>query len=399
MRIKQMKVEDVVPYPGNPRINKEGIPSVAKSIEEFGFRNPILVDGDSVIICGHTRLEAAKSIGLDKVPVIVCNDLSPEKVKALRLADNRSAELSTWDMDLLMKELGDLEAENYDASAWFQNELEELSRLQLPHGQTDEDSVPETPEKPESKKGKIYVLGRHILMCGDSTNYNQVAKLTDGKKADMVFTDPPYGVGYTGGIQFTKKGVISDNRKPLENDNNTEIYTKVLPVLLSHVDGPCYLWFAGTKARDVYNAVCEGSAEIHALIIWHKINATYASMNAQYKQRHEPCLYFKPKGSTLRWCGKSTESTIWEEKRDARNDFHPTQKPVCLAERAIGNHKVKTVLDVFGGSGSTLIACEKTNTKCFMMEIDAGYCDVIRRRWAEFVHGEGCDWQTLTSAP
>jgi len=204
----------------------------------------------------------------------------------------------------------------------------------------------------------------------------------DGAKADMMFTDPPYGVDYSGGIQFMKDGTSkTNNREKLAHDDSTAIYTDFLPVALLAVDGPCYMWFAGSKARDVYNAVYDNGCETHALIIWHKTNATYGAMNAQYKQRHEPCLYFKPKGSTLRWCGETTEATVWSQDRDGINEFHPTQKPIALASKAIGNHDAKTVLEMFGGSGSTLIACEQLGRKCYAMEISPKYCDVIIQRW------------------
>lgn len=157
-----------------------------------------------------------------------------------------------------------------------------------------------------------------------------------------------------------------------------------MPLVIPHITGPIYMWFADRLGHDVYRAVVDCGCEIHALIIWHKTNATYAAMYAQYKQRHEPCLYFKPRGKTLRWCGASTESTVWEMKRDPINEMHPTQKPVELSERAIKNHKASIVLDVFGGSGSTMIACEKTGRKCRMMEIDQYYCDVIVKRWEEY---------------
>jgi DNA modification methylase len=196
----------------------------------------------------------------------------------------------------------------------------------------------------------------------------------------MIFTDPPDGVGYTGGHFHSGDVNIKREREELANDENAEIYTKFLPAVLPHVDGPCYMWFAGSKARDVYNAVFDARCEIHALIIWHKTNATYAAMNAQYKQRHEPCLYFKPKGSTLRWCGATTEATLWEIKRDGVNNFHPTQKPIELATRAIGNHEAETVLDVFLGSGSTMVAAQNLGRKCYGMELSPAYGAVILQR-------------------
>jgi DNA modification methylase len=204
-----------------------------------------------------------------------------------------------------------------------------------------------------------------------------------GEKADMMFTDPPYGVSYEGGHFHSGDVKIKREREKLADDDSTAIYQAFLPVALSVVDGPCYMWFAGSKARDVYNAVHDSGSEVHALIIWHKTNATYAAMNAQYKQRHEPCLYFKPKGSTLRWCGASTEATVWNQDRDGINEFHPTQKPVALAAKAIGNHEAQTVFEAFSGSGSTLIACEQLGRKCRAIEISPAYVAVALQRWAD----------------
>jgi DNA modification methylase len=222
-----------------------------------------------------------------------------------------------------------------------------------------------------------------------------------GEKAEMMFTDPPYGVNYEGGHFHSGDVKIKRKREKLADDNTTEIYPAFLPVALSVVDGPCYMWFADSKARDVYNAVYDNKCDVHALIIWHKTNATYAAMNAQYKQRHEPCLYFKPKSSTLRWCGATTEATVWSQDRDGINDFHPTQKPVALAEKAIKNHKADIVFDPFSGSGTTILACEQLNRKCRAIELSPAYVDVAVQRWADFtgqdpVRHDGVKWSELT---
>jgi DNA modification methylase len=258
--------------------------------------------------------------------------------------------------------------------------LKEVEDLQPPP-EIVEDEVPEPPVDPITKLGDLWILGRHRLLCGDSTKDEDVARLMDGAKAEMMFTDPPYGVNYEGGHFHSGDVNIKRKREKLEADATAQIYFDFLPVSLSVVDGPCYMWFADSKARDVYNAVHDNGCEVHALIIWHKTNATYAAMNAQYKQRHEPCLYFKPKGSTLRWCGETTEATVWSQDRDGINEFHPTQKPVALAAKAIRNHETTNVLDMFCGSGSTLIAAEQLNRTCYGMEISPAYCDIIVQRW------------------
>lgn len=231
--------------------------------------------------------------------------------------------------------------------------------------------------------GKLILKSEHRLMCGDSTVKENVDRLMNGEKADMVFTDPPYGVSYEGGHFHSGDVNIVRKRKKLESDKDTTVYSKVIPIIASVCEGPCYVWYAASKEKDLYNSISE-VGEYHAMIIWNKTNATYAAINAQYKQRHEPCIYWKPKGKTLKWCGPTDERTVWDMKRDSLNDLHPTQKPVELAERAIKNHTAKTVLDLFGSSGSTLIACEKTDRRCFMMEIDPHYCQVIINRWEDY---------------
>jgi len=365
---------------------------IKESLQRYGAARSIVIDEDNRILAGNGTIEGAKAAGIKNVRIIETDGdeiiavkrtgLSEDDKVGLALADNRTSDLSEWDQEMLRK-LSD----EHDLAPWFEAEdLDELlAATELPpeEGNTDPDDVPEAPEDPITKPGDLWILGNHRLLCGDSTNPQHVERLMDGKKADMVFTDPPYGVNYEGGHFHSGDVNIKRKREKLANDSDDQIYSDVIPLIASFCNGPCYTWFADTKPLKLYQAV-EAVGQIHALIIWHKTNAKYAAMNAQYKQRHEPCLYWKPKGSTLRWCGASTEATLWEMKRDATNNFHPTQKPVELAERAINNHKVATVLDLFGGSGSTLIACEKTSRHCRMMELDPAYCDVIVKRWEDF---------------
>jgi DNA modification methylase len=380
------RVGDLTPYARNSRTHSdEQIAQIAASIKEFGWTNPILIDGEKGIIAGHGRLKAAMRLGLEEIPAIELSHLTEIQKKALIIADNKLALNAGWDNELLSLELEELELEGLDLSltGFGEEEISALKPEVVNEGLTDEDAVPEPPPEPITKPGDIWILGKHRLMCGDSTSVDAVDKLMQGKKADMVFTDPPYGVNYEGGHFHSGDVNITRKREKLVNDNSDQIYADVIPVIASFCDGPCYTWFADTKPLKLYQSV-EALGEIHALIIWHKTNATYAAMNAQYKQRHEPCLYWKPKGSTLRWCGASTENTLWELKKDGKNSFHPTQKPVELSEKAISNHDAKVVLDLFGGSGSTMIGCEKTGRSCRMMELDPKYCDVIVKRWEEF---------------
>jgi site-specific DNA-methyltransferase (adenine-specific) len=242
----------------------------------------------------------------------------------------------------------------------------------------DEDEIPEIPDIPKTALGDVWQLGRHRLKCGDSVDDASVDELLDGNKMDLVFTDPPYGVAYTGGLQFKDGDVVKDNREMIQNDD-IDIYEDVMKQLARVAEGPCYIWFAGTKASSLY-AAAENYGDIHALIIWVK-NGGYGALNANYKQKHEPLLYWKPKGKTLNFIGATTETTIWNIDKDGRNKLHPTQKPIALAAKALANHKCDTVLDLFGGSGSTLIAAEQMNKRAFVMELDPKYCDVIIARW------------------
>ncbi len=385
MKTVSVKIADLSQDPANARKHDDrNIESIVASLRRFGQQKPIVIDMNNIVRAGNGTLEAAKRLGWDSIECVETS-LNGSDAIAYAIADNRTAELAEWDSEVLAAQLNGLLTDDEalaNAAGFSTEEIEAmLSDLSDP-AEIDEDEVPEPPVDPITKLGDLWILGEHRVLCGDSTKAEDVARLMGGVKADMMFTDPPYGVDYSGGVQFDGKGgAVTNNRERLANDNTTAIYPAFLPVALAVVDGPCYMWFAGSKARDVYNAVHDNACEVHALIIWHKTNATYAAMNAQYKQRHEPCLYFKPKGSTLRWCGETTEATVWSQDRDGINEFHPTQKPVALAAKAIGNHKASNVLDMFCGSGSTLIAAEQLGRKCYGMEISPQYCDVIVARW------------------
>ncbi|QDP48988.1 MAG: putative modification methylase [Prokaryotic dsDNA virus sp.] len=381
--IKYKDINSLISAEYNPRqLKKEQYQNIKESLQRFGFVDPVIVnknkDRKNIIIGGHQRVKVAKDLKYTEVPCIEL-DLTLDKEKELNIRLNKN--VGEWDYDILANlfDFNDLMDWGFteDDLAGFSPEEVEVEGL------TDDDDIPEDVES-VCKLGDIWKLGNHRLLCGDSTKKENVELLLDGNKADMVFTDPPYGVNYEGGHFHSGDVKIKRKRDKLLNDDNAEIYDKFLSAIIPFVDGAIYTWFADSKGYDVYNAIINNNCEIHALIIWHKTNATYSAMNAQYKQRHEPCLYFKPKGKTLKWCGKSTENTIWELKTDGRNKLHPTQKPVELAVKAISNHKANNVLDVFLGSGSTLIACEKTNRVCYGMELDEHYCDVIINRWEQF---------------
>jgi site-specific DNA-methyltransferase (adenine-specific) len=379
MQVEVRRISDLTADPENARTHdKKNLDAIASSLEKFGQRKPIVVMPTGVILAGNGTWAAAKQLGWTEIQVsVVPADWDFATAKAYALADNRTAELADWDTSVLASQLIELDAEGWDITALGFDVPEQTSELNEDEGPLTFDEETE----PITKLGDVYQLGRHRLMCGDSTSIDAVEALTENKTIDMAFTDPPYGVAYTGGIQFADKDsgkAVTNNREMIQNDD-IDLYAEVMGILALKVQGPCYIWFADTKASKLYEAA-ETFGDIHALIIWVK-NGGYGALNANYKQKHEPCLYWKPKGSTLRFTGATTETTIWEIDKDGKNKLHPTQKPIDLALKAIGNHDAKTVLDLFGGSGSTLIACEQTNRTCYMMELDPKYCDVIVKRW------------------
>lgn len=377
--------------PSNARIHpKQQQQALIGSLNEIGWIQNVIVNKTTGnVVDGHARIAEALKMGDETpVPYVEVELTEDEEKLALATLDPISA-MAAYDkaqLDALLREVN-------TGDAALQTMLAELAQDNgLDYGgsggpavedvEPQIDKAAELQKKWNTARGQLWQLGAHRLLCGDSTSAEDVARVTDGKKVDMMFTDPPYGVDYTGGHFHSGDVNIKRERERLSGDTTTRLYDTFLPVWLCVVDGPCYMWFAGSKAYDVYKAIKANGCEVHALIIWNKINATYAAMNAQYKQRHEPCLYFKPKGATLRWCGPTNECTVWDIKRDGQNEFHPTQKPIELAARAIKNHDAATVADAFSGSGSTLMACEQLGRKCRAVEISPEYVAVALERWS-----------------
>lgn len=361
-----------------------------KSFKELGAGRSILVDKDGRIIAGNKSQQAAIAAGIKKVRIIETTgdelvavkrtdlSLDSKEGRELALADNLTTQVNLeWDK----VELAEVAAQQgIDLPDWGLDPKDFAPDPTEPQdAQEDEFDEEKDAVAPVCQKGDIWLLGQHRLMCGDSTDADAVGRLLEGQKADLCFTDPPYGVSYTGGIQFKADGSVERNNREMIANDDIDIYAQVFEVLKDFVNGPCYVWFAGSKAASLY-AAAEKYGEIHALLIWVK-NGGYGALNANYKQKHEPCLYWKPKGATLNFIGATTETTIWEINKDGKNEFHPTQKPVALPAKAISNHKCDIVLDLFGGSGSTLIACEQLGRKARLMELDPHYCDVIIARW------------------
>jgi DNA modification methylase len=383
MQITYKAIDSLIPYVKNSRTHSDQqVAQIAASIKEFGFTNPVLLDENGGIVAGHGRVMAARKLKLDEVPTITLGWLTDTQRRAYVIADNKLALNAGWDDEMLRLELGELGDLGFDLdlTGFSADEIAALMPEQIEPGLTDEDEAPEIPETPVTVLGDVWILGKHRLMCGDSTSIDSVDKLMDGQKADMVFTDPPYGVDYDGGHATEKR------REKLANDDDVNMYD--LPVknafLASKEDAPLYLWFADRFALDVVTGLSEAGYQIRCWIIWNKNVAQFGAIGAQYKAKHEPCIYAFKKGKAPNWEGPTNEVTVWDVSRDHKNSHHPTQKPTALAERAMGNHKVKLVLDLFGGSGSTLIAAEKTKRQAHLMELSPNYCDVIVKRWQDF---------------
>ena len=370
MQIETKLISDLIPYVNNARTHSdEQVTQIASSIKEFGFNNPILIDKDNGIIAGHGRLEAAKKLGYTEVPTIRLEHLTDTQRKAFILADNRIALNSGWDTTLLSLELKELDTELDLTSLGF--DAKELAALLAPEqveGNTDEDSVPDVPEEPITKPGDIYKLGNHRLMCGDSTSIDAVDKLLDGVRPDMVFTDPPYNIDYQG---------VKDKRDKIKNDKMTDEAFKDFLMQSIYSCETMYVCCSWQYSHLFKSAMEDIGRKPKAMIVWNKVNPAQ-NLDKYYKQ-HELIFYYGDFGGH-----KTIRGDVWTLKRQ-KNTVHPTMKPVELIEMALVDQVDKRiVLDTFGGSGSTLIACEKQNRQARLMELDPKYCDVIVKRWEEF---------------
>jgi DNA modification methylase len=374
VQIKTVPVEKLIPYVKNSRTHSDGqVAQIAASIKEFGWTNPILVDGESGVIAGHGRLLAARKLGQKEVPVIELAHMTESQKRAYVIADNQIAMNAGWDTTLLSLELADLKEQGFemDVLGFDPKELDNLLEPEQVDGLTDEDAVPETPVEPKTKLGDIYQLGNHRLMCGDSTSIDAVEKLMDGQKADMVFTDPPYGVDY--------KGINNDDRGGLEELLRGSFGNYFAT---SKSGAACYV-FHSDKCADIFHQVFREFFHFSSMIIWAKNSLTLS--RTDYQSQHEPCLYGWMKDGSHSFYGDRKQVSVWKFDKE-RVEGHTTPKPVALIERALQNSSKggDVVSDLFGGSGSTMIACEKLGRQARMMELDPKYCDVIVKRWEDF---------------
>lgn len=387
--IEWKDVQGLTPYARNSRTHSdEQVAQICASIKEFGWTNPILIDDESTIIAGHGRLLASQRLSLKEVPTITLTGLTEAQKRAYVIADNRLALNAGWDNDMLAIELKDLADEGFDLdlTGFDTKEIDALlaEADKIEDGLTDEDAVPELPEVPTSVLGDVWILGRHRLVCGDSTEIDTVDKLTMQVPCDLVFTDPPYGMSYGGGRSKEHNMIKNDD---LQGDNLINLIKDALnvSVISSKKGSAFYICFTWRTYAEFESALNSCGLNVSGCIVWDKKSIGLG--NSNYRPQHEFIFYVK--GDS--WHGDKAQSDVWYMSRGATGAYvHPTQKPVELIEKAILNSSKAgdVVLDVFGGSGSTLIACEKTGRNARLVELDPLYVDVIIKRWQAFTGQE-----------
>lgn len=378
-RMFYKKTDELIPYINNPRNNDQAVDAVASSIKNFGFKVPIVIDSKNEIINGHTRLKAAKKLGIEEVPVIVADDLTEDQIKAFRIADNKVAELADWDEELLLAELDMIEMD----MGQFNIDMSELD-LDDSSEEVVEDEFDDTPpEDPQAKYGDIYQLGRHRLMCGDSTSVEDVEKLVGGGViVDMLLTDPPYNVAYEG---------KTEDALTIQNDSmDDESFRQFLTNAFFAADSVMkkgavfYIWHADSEGYNFRGACRDVGWTVRECLIWNKNQMVLGRQD--YHWKHEPCLYGWKDGASHLWASDRKQTTVLDFDKPQRNGVHPTMKPIALFDYQIKNNTKGNdiVLDLFGGSGTTIMACEQNGRRGYSMELDPRYVDVIIKRWEDF---------------
>jgi DNA modification methylase len=384
MEVEMRPIGSIKPYENNPRFNEEAVDAVAASLKAFGFRQPLVVDEADVIIVGHTRYKAALKLGMEMVPVHVARGLSPAQARAYRIADNQTATFSRWDEDRLPLELIELQKADLDLSLIGFPE-EEILRLLAPppnEGQRDPDEVPEPPTVPITKAGDLWALGRHRLLCGDAVKPEDLARLVGDRSIDLLLTDPPYNVAYEGKTS-DRLTIANDAMAPTEY---RRFLAAALMTAVKHLrpGGAYYLWHADTEGLSVRNACADAGLTVRQCLVW--VKSVMVMGRQDYQWKHEPCLYGWAEGAAHTWLSDRSQTTVLEFAKPSRSADHPTMKPVELFSYLMGNSCMKggSVLDCFGGSGTTLIAAEQTGRTAFLLELDPAYCDVIVQRYERF---------------
>ena len=422
MKIEMRKVADIKPYPHNPRQNEHAVDAVAASLREFGFRQPLVLDPEGVIVVGSTRYKAARKLGLEKVPVHVAAGLTAEQLKAYRIADNKTGEIADWDYEALVQELADLQKMDFDLNltGFSTDEVHDLFQTEAGDGLTDPDDIPEPPDRPITQAGELWLLGEHRLFCGDAAKHEDIDRLLDGARVQLVNTDPPYnvrveprsnnaiasGVRSFGAITRRQKAhVVRRARKakrttkklrakdrPLINDYVSEAeFDRLLRAWFSNLAGVLepgrafYVWGGYANCGNYPPVLKASGLYFSQAVIWVKEHPVLTRKD--FMGNHEWCFYGWREGAAHQFFGPKNAADVWSVKKvNPQNMVHLTEKPVELATRAIqySSRPGECVLDPFGGSGSTLIAAEQTGRRAFLMEVDPPYCDVIRTRWEKF---------------
>ena len=380
MEIREVEIGSLKPYPKNAKQHDaKQIANVANSIKRFGWQQPLVIDDAGVVVIGHCRLLAAKKLGLKTVPVTVASGLTEDEIRELRIADNKTNE-SPWDFELLQEDLEGLEFEGFDFDFEFPGEEEEPAEV------AEDNWDKPLPEEPRSKLGDIWQLGRHRLMCGDSTDAECVDRLMGGEKADLLVTDPPYNVDYQGGTVDKLK---------IQNDKQEDgAFLAFLTEAFTAADNAMkpgaafYIWHADSEGYNFRAACKKAGWTVRQCLIWNKDSLVMGRQDYQWK--HEPCLYGWKDGAAHTWNSDRKQTTVIDFERPKRNDIHPTMKPIGLFDYLIRNSSTKDmlVLDTFAGSGTCIMACEQDGRRCFSMELDPRYVDAIIDRWETFTGGK-----------
>jgi DNA modification methylase len=384
-KVEQWPIEQLVPYAKNSRTHSDAqVAQIAASIKEWGFTSAILVDEDGGIIAGHGRLMAARKLGMAQVPVMIAKGWSDAQKRAYVIADNKLALNAGWDNELLALELAELDGLGFDVelTGFSDEEIKALMPVEVTEGLTDPDDAPAVQENPVTVPGDVWVMGKHRLLCGDSTSVDDLAKLTQGNLVDMWLTDPPYNVAYEGGtkekLTIKNDSMGDDQFRQFLRDAYTAADTVMKPGAVF------YIWHADLEGYNFRGAAKDAGWTVRQCLIWKKSSMVLGRQDYQWK--HEPCLYGWKDGAGHLWAADRKQTTILEFDKPARNGEHPTMKPVALFEYQLLNNTKggDIVLDSFGGSGTTLIAAEKNGRTAMIMELDPRYCDVIVKRWQDF---------------
>jgi len=377
--VQDMALDRLIPYARNPRKNDGAVDKVAASIKEFGWRSPIVVDEEMVILAGHTRYKAAKKLGLDIAPVHIAAGLTEAQKKAYRIADNRVAEEAEWDLEMLKLEFEDLDPSEYLSTGFDEDFLKDLL-AETSEAEVDEENLPELPEDPITKPGDVWIMGSHRLMCGDSTNIDHVEQLCEGRHVDMLLTDPPYNVNYEGGT-----GLKIQNDSMEDSEFRQFLRDAFVAADSAMKQGAVfYIWHADSEGYNFRGACHDTGWVTRQTLIWKKSSLVMGRQD--YQWMHEPCLYGWKEGAGHLWASDRKQTTILDFEKPKKNDVHPTMKPIALFEYQMLNNTKggDLVLDLFGGSGTTLLAAEKNGRHARLMELDPKYCDVIVKRWEDY---------------